>query len=439
MKKFFIILLVLITVMIGAVVMVANYYVDEAKIKSVLIEAAKKNGADLTIDSLSFSVLPSPSLDIKTIALAKESTNLTLKIDAIKIADLDLIALLLDKQLSVETIRVEQLAMQQEEKIITLDSLAILLDSNLATIYEKATTGELKNITDPLQYVAWVNANANVTLSNLTFNQYRVDKADTDIRLNNKSLKATINQIALYNGAVIGEITSADITNKQEAVAFDITARKIELAKVSSNKIVKSNIIAPLDATIKGKFHHHTPNLVSTILADGTLNLDNIHIKGYDIPGMLTGNPRAFLKMGDSNALQTHLSDVTGAFTMSKGVLSTDNLQAKTGKLLISSLGNVDLVKQYLDMTLQPTIKANITEPEKKLIPLMIKGPFNKIRFIPDANINDIVKKTVDDTLKSLIQSPENAKKILKEQGKNLEGTGKNIINNFKQLKELRP
>jgi AsmA protein len=126
----------------------------------------------------------------------------------------------------------------------------------------------------------------------------------------------------------------------------------------------------------------------------------------------------------------TKFVDVTGTFSISRGIVSNTDLKMKGAVVQATGQGIVDLPKKYIQYKATPVLMVSQDTPPALAVPVKITGPFSDIRAVPDFAA----------TVKNVIKNPSGAKSMLKNIGDNLKQNAilQKILNS-KLLSKIAP
>ena len=115
-----------------------------------------------------------------------------------------------------------------------------------------------------------------------------------------------------------------------------------------------------------------------------------------------------------SNADKTDFAALTGKFTLTNGVATTDNLSLNNPFIRISGTGDINLPETKVNLQIKSKVVASTQGQAAEatdsgiVIPIKITGPFHDIKIRPDVSsgakdkVKDKIKDKVKDKLKGL-------------------------------------
>jgi AsmA protein len=151
-----------------------------------------------------------------------------------------------------------------------------------------------------------------------------------------------------------------------------------------------------------------------TLNGEGTLHVTDGAIVGIDLPGMVRNVKAAFGAEKPVEKPKTDFSELCAPFTITSGVVTISGTRLASPLLRVAAAGSADLVKETLDMRVEPTVVATLKGQQDTrertgiMIPVLVTGTFSSPRFAPD--LKGLLETQIKDTLKE----PERIMDILK-------------------------
>ena len=146
--------------------------------------------------------------------------------------------------------------------------------------------------------------------------------------------------------------------------------------------------------------------IVSSLGGKGAVTFTDGAIQGINLGAMVRNVTTAFLDSGSGTPQKTDFAELSGTYTITKGILSNQDLSLKSPLLRVAGAGTVDLPKRTVDYRVEP--KAAFTtagqggakEAAGITVPVIVQGPWHDISYKPD--LAGMVKKTIGDPSKAL-------------------------------------
>lgn len=131
----------------------------------------------------------------------------------------------------------------------------------------------------------------------------------------------------------------------------------------------------------------NSDSIIHSLTGSGEVQLTQGSLEGIDIAYWWQVGNRLLNKNIDLSGLtdtkKTQITRMHGAFTFNQGVGTTNNLQIYNDVIFVQAQGQIDLVKQYVNLTLNVSQSKN-GQPTGTPIPLILSGNFGNIKIKPD-------------------------------------------------------
>ena len=261
-----------------------------------------------------------------------------------------------------------------------------------------------------------VDADADLTVGRLFVNNLKIGQSDLNVRLKNKVLKTTLNDLQLYSGRGKGTVTADASRGKSISIGANLSLSGVEartLLRDAANQdwlAGKGNVALAVTGT--GASQHQ---IMNTLNGNATIKFDDGAIVGINIPKMIRGVSQGnFTNLSGSSDEKTDFSSLAARWVITGGVANNQDLQLISPLMRVTGQGSVMLGAQQIDYLLRPKLVANLegqgsTNTGSGLeIPVRIKGPWAKPAIQPE--IGDI------------LANPDKAIDAVKQLGKQFKG-----------------
>ena len=131
--------------------------------------------------------------------------------------------------------------------------------------------------------------------------------------------------------------------------------------------------------------------LMSSLEGSGNVSVGRGEILGLDLAGMM----RNFDLNFQGEGARTIFDGITGQFSLTQGVLNTDDLTLAAPLLEALTQGQVNIGAQNLDLTVVPVLLQN-AEGAGISVPLRITGPWSAPRIRPDLEAATLQQLNID-------------------------------------------
>ena len=117
--------------------------------------------------------------------------------------------------------------------------------------------------------------------------------------------------------------------------------------------------------------------IMKSLQGQGALQLGKGELRGLDIAGMLRTLDPGYVGEGQ----KTIFNGMAGTFTIAKGVLSNTDLKLVAPYVTAAGAGEIGLGARTIDYRLRPTALAAADGTGGVMVPLLITGPWARLRF----------------------------------------------------------
>lgn len=277
--------------------------------------------------------------------------------------------------------------------------------------------------TAPIDLSGLKAVDADVVLDTKGFSVQGVDVGASVLKvvLKNGALAFSSSPASLFDGTFSSDLK----LDAQGTMAFDFMMDGVQAKPVLVNFADFKNLSGAADAkvsvTSKGTSQKA---LIEGLNGTGSVVFRDGAIEGIDLVNIAKMVQR---KLGDMAVGEgkTEFVELGGTFTITNGVVSNQDLALKGPLVQASGKGTANLPAKMVDYRVTPILTASsAVEGAKGIgIPVMLKGPFDNIKIIPD--FGSVVKQAVE--------NPEQIKENLKSLKGNVKEQGKALEDAFKE------
>lgn len=240
--------------------------------------------------------------------------------------------------------------------------------------------------------------------------------------------------VNLYDGSVAAE-GSLNVVRDVPRIALKVESHGIHvdplLNDVLKKDILEGTALSELDITAQGD---DPDGIKRTLNGSGLLVFNDGAIKGLDLAAMVRNVKKAFTGTKPTEKPRTDFTELRIPFTITNGVVNTQDTSLKSPLLRVVAAGDANLVNESLDFRIEPkvvgTLKGQGDEVKRVgiMIPVKITGTFSAPRFAPDLEgllrqqLEEGISKPSDlkETLKKGLDLKEDDAKLLEEGVKDL-------------------
>ncbi|MEZ5690236.1 MAG: AsmA family protein [Rickettsiales bacterium] len=265
------------------------------------------------------------------------------------------------------------------------------------------------------------NADIKLDVKKLIYQQAELSDLKAITKLAKGALSVNIPTASLYSGSAKIDAVATSAGN----FSANINANKVQLKPLLTDfaKFDKLKGIGSFSTSLKASGSSQQA-IISSLFGDGKIMVSDGKIKGINIAKIVSGAKEVVTGV-DSYSEETSFSELSGSFTINKGILNNNDLIMKAPLLRLSGAGNIDLPRNYVNYRLSPSFVATLEgqggqDKSGINIPIIVSGTFNKLKFKPDLNAiaQDAIKNPtkIRDTvreIKNSIKKPDDLKNLL--------------------------
>ncbi|KUO62683.1 MAG: hypothetical protein APF80_10255, partial [Alphaproteobacteria bacterium BRH_c36] len=260
-----------------------------------------------------------------------------------------------------------------------------------------------------------LNANFNLALGRLLYENIKVGRSRLNVALLNQSLTAKLDEMELYDGVGRGVLT----LNAQPKTP--VYGANFNLSGVSAQPLLtdaadidwlagKGQILLAL--TSAGATQQ---DIVSSLNGNTSFAFEDGAVVGVNVPKIVRAVQQGrFNDLKGAPNEQTDFTKLSGSFNIQNGVAVNKDLEMLSPLLRVTGDGQVMLPDRQVDYTLKPKLVASLSgqggdrSASGLEIPVRVHGPFEKLSYTPDLN--------------GVLKDPEQTTKAIRELGRQYGG-----------------
>jgi len=255
-----------------------------------------------------------------------------------------------------------------------------------------------------------------IQIDHLTVKKARVQDVYLKVTAKNGIINLNPMKLNMYQGNLAGT-AAVDVSKDTPQSTITLKVKNIQvnplLQDVAEKDILEGATHAQLSLNMIGDT---AARIKKTLNGGGKLAFKNGAIKGIDLASMVRNVKVAFgLAEKSAERPKTDFTELRVPFTIKNGLVNTPKASLKSPLLRIIASGDADLVKETLDMRVEPKVVASIKGQGDKskhsglMVPVVISGTFAQPKFRPD------LKSAATQELKQKILGSEEGKKLLED------------------------
>lgn len=244
----------------------------------------------------------------------------------------------------------------------------------------------------------------------------------------------------LYQGAYSGDLRF-DVRSDKPALGMNEKLSGVEAGPLLKDFLGKDYVTGKANVAAKMTARGIEPAAIrGSLNGNGSFSFENGQLKGVNI-GQLIRKAYALYKKQPAPAEEVQETDFTalsGSFTVKNGLVSTNDLSARSPLFKVAGKGTAHLVSEKLDMRLDTTVVSdlkdaanqNIDELKGVMVPITIKGSFSEPKFGVD--VGSVLRARAEAAVeKKKEEVREKAKERIEEEKKKLQ---KGLEEKFKDM-----
>ncbi|GGC96507.1 AsmA family protein [Aquisalinus flavus] len=256
--------------------------------------------------------------------------------------------------------------------------------------------------TTPIDFSALnaVNADITATTEGITLPTMKFGRSQLGLRINNGVLNANLNEVNLYDGGGSASVmvNAAGNTPRVESV-LDLKGLNAQSFAEDVLGLNRLTGIGGVQANLSTG-GNNVAAMINALNGQGTIALDEGAMEGIDLgkiiqtastlisglsaeDGQFSFNPQVLVTAvseARGQSSETQFNQLQSPFSISSGVVSSQNILLRGPLYMISGDGTVNLPTQTIDMAFIPTVFQSLEDETGRQLnlPLMIGGTFNE-------------------------------------------------------------
>jgi AsmA protein len=266
----------------------------------------------------------------------------------------------------------------------------------------------------PLDTMRRLKVKGDASIGKLTVKKARMSNVRVSINARDGDIQLKPIAAKLYEGSYSGAV-GIDAKGNAAVIRLDHTLTGIQIEPLLKDMKGKAKMRGKGDFSLHAGGSGATSTQITRSLnGNGDFIFRNGAIKGFNIAKFLRKAETLFV--GDVETEETDFTELTGTYQIVNGVVTNNDLAAKSPLLRIAGQGKADLVSSELDYRIDATVVGTVEgQGGKELadlggttIPIKVGGTFDKPSFRPD--IEGIAKARAKKELEKQLE--KNADKL---------------------------
>lgn len=258
---------------------------------------------------------------------------------------------------------------------------------------------------DPLDLTGLraLDADLALTLGGLRFQKMQFSNVALNLRVANGAADARLTRIALYQGAGAARLI-ADGSGAVPRVAVELNAQNIQAEPLLRDAIGFDSIVGrgALRASLVGQGASQAA-LMRSLDGSASFAFNDGQWKGVNLAQVARTLQAAATGQVAGQGGATDFAELAASFTVSDGVMATDNLRLLNPFVRLEGQGLVNIGGQTIDMRIAPRAVTNAQGQGGDGgvsgfgIPFRVSGPWSRVSFRPA--VEEIVQNQLRDIL----------------------------------------
>lgn len=248
-----------------------------------------------------------------------------------------------------------------------------------------------------------LDADLQLNLGALRFQRMSFTDVALALRVANGAADARLTRISMYDGGGTARLI-ADGSGATPRIAFEIDAQNIQAETLLRDAIGFDKIVGRgrLRASLVGTGASQAA-LMRNLNGSASFNFNDGQWKGVNLAQIARTVQSALTGAAAGEGSSTDFAELSSTFTVSNGVMATDNLRLLNPFVRLEGRGLVDIGAQTMDMRITPRAVNNAQGQGGDLsvaglgVPFRISGPWSRVSFRPA--LEDVVQNQLRDIL----------------------------------------
>jgi len=264
-----------------------------------------------------------------------------------------------------------------------------------------------------------VNADLAFNAGGIQFRDVKIGKSQLTVVLQDSKLTADLAEMQLYEGTGTGKVT-LDGSSGKPAIAADFDLANFQAGPFLNDLAKFDRILGTTESKLSVQTSGASQReLVGNLGGDGSVVFRDGAIKGINIAAVMRNISTAALEQSFDDAATTDFAELSGTFTIDKGIVNNNDLSLVAPLVRMTGEGTVPLPQRTVDYLVKPKLVGSIEgqggsgDLAGVTVPIKVTGPWHDISYKPD--LEGMLKDQVKDPSAVIekLQDGEGAKGLL--------------------------
>ncbi len=236
-----------------------------------------------------------------------------------------------------------------------------------------------------------LDAELRLATNAIRYRQVKIGRSEVTASLKNGELKAELKRMAFYGGQAAGRLM-LNGRGKVPVISGALTARDIDglalLRDFAGMERIKGRLSLELSVATAGRSQRE---MISRLKGKARIAFRDGAIRGINIARLVRTVKTAIVNGWQKAPREkTDFAELSATFAIRDGVAATQDLKLIGPLVRLTGKGEVDLLRRYLDLSIEPKLVASLKGQGGKLekaglpVPVIVRGPWDNPKIYPD-------------------------------------------------------
>jgi len=264
-----------------------------------------------------------------------------------------------------------------------------------------------------------IDADLDLSVGEILFQDLTIGNSALDVVMNGGKLTAKLTELALYEGAGVGQLT-LDGSGSTPSVGANFNLKGLSafpfLKDAAAFERLEGLADFNINVTTQGRSQKA---MMGALNGSGAMSFADGAIRGINIAALSRNVFSAATSgWGSGGSQSTDFSELGGTFSIIRGVLTNTDLKMLSPLVRVTGKGTVNMPDQTLNYRVEPKLAATLEgqggsgDVKGIEVPIVISGPWSNPSFTPDLaailsdpdGIKDVIDSVKEDGGKGLLQ-----------------------------------
>lgn len=251
-----------------------------------------------------------------------------------------------------------------------------------------------------------MDADLSLKVGGIVAREIKIGSTSLKVSLKRGKLVADLTEMTLYGGKGTARIT-INATQRVPIIENTVSLKGFQSGPFLTDAMDFDRVEGTANANVALATRGTTQRqMVSALRGNGNVRFNDGAIKGINLAAMARNVTSAFQDSAARKTQKTDFSEMSGSFTISRGILTNKDLIMKSPLLRLAGEGSVDLPRRRVGYRVTPRVVKSLqgqgaaAGTSGVAIPVVISGPWTDLKYRPD--LKGVVRQAVKDPSKLL-------------------------------------